>query len=54
MAGAFRSDDRQIVIAYTGDVAATREFTALERAYRREGGAQVAGVEYARDRPPAP
>jgi len=54
MAGAFRSDDRQIAIAYTGDVAATREFTALERAYRQEGGAQVAGVEYARDRPPAP
>lgn len=48
-AGAFRSDDRQVVIAYTPAAAATRDFAALERAYRREGS-DVVGVEYAREK----
>ena len=52
-AGAFRSDDRQVVIAYAAAQTGTRDFAALERAYRREGGESVVGVEYARDKPPA-
>lgn len=48
-AGAFRSDDRQVVIAYSATAASGRDFAALERAYRREGS-DVLGVEYAREK----
>lgn len=46
--GAYRVEDRQVVIAY-GAATPVRDFTAVERAaYRRDGGEQILGVEYAR------
>ena len=45
-AGSFRSDERQVVIAYT----TSKDLAALERAYRGDAGERVVGIEYARDK----